>query len=89
MTGSFALLISIVNYQREGCYCQDLEEDEEFRFYLGVKVPVTTLCPCSKEISDYGAHNQRAIVSVNISYDEDNIIWLEDLIELYRNWSKN
>ena len=54
----------------------------EYRFILGVKVPVTTLCPCSKEISDYGAHNQRAIVSANINYDEENIIWLEDLIEI-------
>ncbi len=57
------------------------EEDEEYRFYLGVKVPVTTLCPCSKEISDYGAHNQRAIVSVKITYPEYEHIWLEDLID--------
>ena len=56
------------------------EEDEEYRFYLGVDVPIATLCPCSKEISDYGAHNQRAIVSVNITYPEDEHIWLEDLI---------
>ncbi|MCQ2958486.1 MAG: GTP cyclohydrolase FolE2 [Candidatus Gastranaerophilales bacterium] len=54
----------------------------DYRFILGVKVPVTTLCPCSKEISDYGAHNQRAIISANISYDESNIIWLEDLIDM-------
>ncbi len=57
------------------------EEDEEYKFYLGVKVPVTTLCPCSKEISDYGAHNQRALVSVKITYPEDEHIWLEDLIK--------
>ena len=56
------------------------EDDEEYKFYLGVDVPVTTLCPCSKEISDYGAHNQRALVSVNITYPEDEHIWLEDLI---------
>lgn len=56
------------------------EEDEEYKFYLGVKVPVTTLCPCSKEISEYGAHNQRALVSVKITYPEDEHIWLEDLI---------
>ena len=56
------------------------EEDEEYRFYLGVKVPVATLCPCSKEISEYGAHNQRALVSVRITYPEDEHIWLEDLI---------
>ena len=56
------------------------QEDEEYKFYLGVKVPITTLCPCSKEISEYGAHNQRALVSVKITYPEDEHIWLEDLI---------
>ena len=56
------------------------EEDEEYRFFLGVKVPVTTLCPCSKEISDYGAHNQRAIVSIKVTYPEDEHIWIEDLV---------
>ena len=56
------------------------EEDEEYRFFLGVKVPVTTLCPCSKEISNYGAHNQRAIVSVKVTYPEDEHIWIEDLV---------
>ena len=56
------------------------EEDEEYRFFLGVKVPVTTLCPCSKEISAYGAHNQRAIVSVKVTYPEDEHIWIEDLV---------
>lgn len=57
------------------------EDDEEYKFYLGVKVPVTTLCPCSKEISNYGAHNQRAIISVKITYPEDEHVWLEDLIK--------
>ncbi len=56
-------------------------EDEEYRFYLGVKVPVTTLCPCSKEISKYGAHNQRALVSVKITYPNDEHIWIEDLVD--------
>jgi len=57
------------------------EEDEEYNFYLGVKVPVTTLCPCSKEISEYGAHNQRTLVSVKVTYPEEEHIWLEDLIK--------
>lgn len=56
------------------------DEDEEYKFFLGVKVPVTTLCPCSKEISAYGAHNQRAIVSVRVTYPEDEHIWIEDLV---------
>lgn len=55
-------------------------DDEEYKFILGVKVPVTTLCPCSKEISTYGAHNQRAIVSVKVTYPEDEHIWIEDLV---------
>lgn len=54
--------------------------NESYKFILGVKVPVTTLCPCSKEISKYGAHNQRTIVSVNISYDRNEHVWIEDLI---------
>lgn len=58
----------------------DLDGDD-YKFILGVKVPVTTLCPCSKEISKYSAHNQRALVYVKISYNEDDIIWIEDLIE--------
>lgn len=58
------------------------QPDEDYKFILGVKVPVTTLCPCSKAISDYGAHNQRALISVRVSYDEEKQIWIEDLIKL-------
>ncbi len=47
---------------------------------LSVWVPTTTLCPCSKEISDQGAHNQRAEINLNVRYR--NFIWLEDLISL-------
>lgn len=63
------------------CSFRGIINDGEYRFILGVKVPVTTLCPCSKEISEYGAHNQRTIITANISYDEENQIWLEDLIK--------
>jgi len=52
---------------------------ENFEFIIGVTVPVTTLCPCSKEISKYGAHNQRSHVTVKATYDQ--FIWLEELIE--------
>lgn len=56
--------------------------DNKYKFTLGAVVPVTTLCPCSKEISDNGAHNQRTMVSVKVSYDENKgCIWLEDLIK--------
>ena len=45
-----------------------------------VRVPVTSLCPCSKEISDYGAHNQRSEVTVSVSTRD--FIWIEELIDL-------
>ena len=50
-----------------------------YDFVLGVTVPVTSLCPCSKEISARGAHNQRSAVRVEIRYREH--VWLEDLID--------
>lgn len=55
-------------------------DEQNYKFFLGVKVPVTTLCPCSKEISKYSAHNQRALIKVLISYDDTEHIWIEDLI---------
>lgn len=55
--------------------------DDEFDFVLGVEVPVTTLCPCSKAISDYGAHNQRAIIRARIRYQRTaKFYWIEDLV---------
>ena len=45
---------------------------------LSVRVPVTTVCPCSKEISDYGAHNQRGEVRVRLRFD--GFLWLEDVV---------
>ena len=53
---------------------------EDFDFVLGVKVPVTSLCPCSKELSRFGAHNQRSIMTVQVRYSE--FLWIEDLIEI-------
>ena len=63
------------------CYFEGVYNENDYKFYLGAKIPVTTLCPCSKEISKYGAHNQRATVKVKISYSENEHIWLEDLIK--------
>ena len=51
---------------------------EEKDFMLEVTVPVTSLCPCSKEISARGAHNQRGMVKVQIR--SRKFIWIEDLI---------
>jgi len=48
--------------------------------YIKVVVPVTSLCPCSKEISAYGAHNQRSHVTVQIR--SKGFIWIEEIIEM-------
>ncbi|MGA2750901.1 MAG: GTP cyclohydrolase FolE2 [Verrucomicrobiota bacterium] len=53
---------------------------KEIDFVLTVKVGVTTLCPCSKAISRFGAHNQRGLVTVRVR--SRKAIWIEDLIAL-------
>ncbi len=50
-------------------------------YILTVRVPIQSLCPCSKEISEYGAHNQRSIATISVKYDK-KLIWIEDLIEV-------
>ena len=50
---------------------------------LKVVVPVTSLCPCSKKISDYGAHNQRSHVTVRVRIAPGkHFVWIEDIIDL-------
>lgn len=53
---------------------------DTFDFVLGVKAPVTSLCPCSKELSRFGAHNQRSLISARVRYRD--FLWIEDLVEL-------
>jgi len=47
-----------------------------------VVVPVTSLCPCSKNISKYGAHNQRSHITIEAKASEGSALYLEDLIDL-------
>jgi GTP cyclohydrolase I len=49
-------------------------------FTVAISVPVTTLCPCSKAISERGAHNQRGIVTVELELGP--FFWIEDIIDL-------
>lgn len=50
------------------------------RTLLKVVVPVTSLCPCSKKISDYGAHNQRSHVTITVS--TTRFVWIEEIIDI-------
>jgi GTP cyclohydrolase IB len=54
--------------------------DGEYSIMVKVLVPVTSLCPCSKKISDYGAHNQRSHVTITARIND--FIWVEDLIRV-------
>lgn len=61
--------------------------DDSDDFMLRVRVPVTSLCPCSKAISERGAHNQRGYITISVrtatSIDgEPQLVWIEELIEV-------
>ncbi len=51
-----------------------------YDFAMKVAVPVTSLCPCSKEISEYGAHNQRSVISIDAGID--GVMELGELIAI-------
>jgi len=78
VTGTAALM----DYQ---CWLGGEANSTGSRVTLGVRVPVTSVCPCSKAISDYGAHNQRSAITIEVSpHDQDGQpagIWAEELIE--------
>ena len=78
VTGAVALM----DYQ---CWLEGQADATGLRVTLGVRVPVTSVCPCSKAISDYGAHNQRSAITIQVRpRNEDGLpaaIWAEELIE--------
>ena len=45
-------------------------------------MPAASLCPCSKEISEYGAHNQRCEMAVRVRFAEGEFMWIEDVFDL-------
>lgn len=51
-------------------------------FIMAIKIPAASLCPCSKQISDYGAHNQRCELEVKVRFAEGQFMWIEDLFAL-------
>lgn len=75
---------AMLDYQ---CTFQGRSGREGEDFLLTVSVPVGSLCPCSREISDYGAHNQRARITMEVrSAPDENgdprMVWIEELIEI-------
>ena len=70
---------SIMAYDCKFIASQDDQSDHD-ELIVEVNVPVMSLCPCSKEISDRGAHSQRSIVTVRIKTEE--FVWIEDIVKL-------
>lgn len=71
---------SLMEYE---CRFWGQNRDNRTDIMVGVVVPVTTVCPCSKEISNAGAHNQRSIVDVKVKFKK--FFWIEDVITLVEN----
>ena len=73
-----------VSYLDLDCYfLGEKKIGQPMQFTLGVNVPFTSLCPCSKEISAYGAHNQRSVCRAAVRFvDGVECIYIEDLAAL-------
>ena len=73
VTGAPGLMDYAVTFEAEA----NAHED----FVIRVKAPATSLCPCSKEISAYGAHNQRCEIEAAVRTTGGGTMWIEDLVE--------
>jgi len=68
---------SIMSYD---CGYEGRVSGSDREFWVTVKVPVQTVCPCSKAISEYGAHNQRGVVTASVQLGP--FFWIEDLVAI-------
>ncbi|WP_448374610.1 GTP cyclohydrolase FolE2 [Fervidobacterium sp.] len=68
------------SYLEYNCTFEAEMIDEHLEFFTSVSIPIHTLCPCSKEISERGAHNQRAMC--NVTFESKEMIWIEDIIKI-------
>ena len=70
----------ISSYMRYDASLKGIYKENTFDMLTGVEVCVQTLCPCSREISERGAHNQRAKVRLQVRMDE--LVWFEEMIQM-------
>ncbi len=56
--------------------------EKGYDFRLTVEIPIVSLCPCSKAISRYGAHNQRAVIKAAVKCLPGKYLWIEELVPL-------
>lgn len=68
---------SLLDY--EVTFIGEIQADGTYKQTIKIVVPVTSLCPCSKNISDRGAHNQRSHVTIAVV--TNRLIWIEELVQ--------
>lgn len=68
----------LVNYRTK--FTGIKSENGKYEFKFNIRVTATSLCPCSKEISEYGAHNQKCYIDVECVPNQ--FVWIEDIIKL-------
>ena len=78
----FAPVSKIPSLQSYECVLEGRLINGISRYFLTVVVPYTSLCPCSKEISQYNAHNQRSFGHVTVELIEDQMCWIEDIVDM-------
>lgn len=71
-------LPGVVSYD---CYFKVINNNDHISRFIGITAIASTCCPCSKEISDYNAHNQKCYISLECEVNKQGIVWLEDLIK--------
>ena len=81
------------NVTLEGEYHAD--QEKPYKFYLTTEYVYSSTCPCSFELAQNAqelrqaaanAHSQRSIMKTTVEFDPDNIVWIEDLVELHRQY---
>jgi GTP cyclohydrolase IB len=74
---------AMMDYQ---CVLCGVAEGDEITTVIGADVPVTSVCPCSKEISERGAHNQRGVMCMRVrpfpSVHPADVVWIEELVTI-------
>jgi GTP cyclohydrolase I len=59
-----------------------IKTETDFIFKLSVETIATSCCPCSKEISDNSAHNQKCYITIECEMNPDEFLWIEDLVKI-------
>lgn len=73
--------VAFVGYD---CVLEGRADGNEFQYSLTAQVPITSLCPCSREISDYGAHNQRGTIEISVKCAAESASGAIDFSDLIR-----